>query len=186
MPVKKDEQDNTILVTIDGKEYSECQYYSDKLDTVNKRKSPYNNGIVNNSEDERKAERVGLLGETAFGYLFSLGPDFSFRPKGIPYDFIINDKKIDVKTSIKPTSKSFIRVRNERGESVPMQSDLYVAAYLYRENRQQEWAQVIIVGGAWKKDLASYEIRKSPRGNWFNIELEYTNLIPINKLIQLI
>lgn len=185
-------QDNILEVvscSIDGEEYYKCDYFSSKLFTADKSKSLYNDGLVNSDKDPRKSERCGLLGETAFGSLFGLNPDFEYVTNGKPYDFVIDGLKIDVKTSVKRHSydAALIKATSEGDFKLNLEPDLYIAAYLENENKINKTAEVIIVGGEFKENILNkYKTHpaKVSKGKWKNYELEYCKIMSIGGILE--
>ena len=159
--------------------------------------SDFQKGLVNTKDDQQKAERIGNLGEIAFAK--SLQPyfndklfiDFSRNDDGKPkmFDFLINDKKVEIKTAVSATTnRTCVRVTtgpNKDIGRIPLTADIYVSAFLLKEEQENKRAKIVLVG--WQtKDFVEKklddEYGKGKR--FFNRHLYFEKMLPLFDIVD--
>jgi hypothetical protein len=178
---------NCISAEITGDDYIKCEEFSFLMWANKKEKGFYNNGIAATNNDPELPERTGLLGEAALGYYLGITPNLVYKEKGERTDFRYQDKSVDIKTSIKRhfSDTSLIRIINDKGQYIPLKSDIYIAAFKQNEDREKKSAEIVLVGGETKTNiLLTYPIRSAKRGTHFNYELNYYQLTPIGQIFE--
>lgn len=90
-----------MLVKISREDYKKCEEASHNYWAKNKKNAckAFRDGSINTPDDPAKAERVGLLGEMAFSNKTGLPVDFRYKHGGNPYDFLLGEIQIDIKTA---------------------------------------------------------------------------------------
>ena len=177
-----------MQISIKGAKYKQCVEASQHRWSKEKGNYKYARGLINSEGDSCFAERVGLLGETAFGLLIKQKPDFEYRKGGDKTDFKYKGLKIDVKTmSKKPPMNYNLLIRACEGSSTKgskLKSDIYVQAYLEEENRKKGYAVIGFIGFVWAKDIDVTTLCKSRRWNSShkNYEYPFEKMAPIEKL----
>jgi hypothetical protein len=144
----------------------------------------YGKGILNDKNDVHKTERIGRLGEIAYGKLFNCDPDLEYRRGGDKYDFLLGDKKIDVKTSAHNHGNfHYVVHSDDRGHVYDLRCDIYIFFYLVEENYLRQTATIGINGYMTKFDMYhDCEIRESRYFNGNNYCVPKKLLKPITDL----
>lgn len=174
-----------IRTNINKKEYEICD---NLIMWVNKKRgSRWNNGLINNSGDPRRCERIGKIGEFGFAKIFGLSVDLEYKTRGDDYDFVFNDLTIDVKTSQKKPwyESGLVKAIDNRGTLVLLRSDIYVFGYLDVENKKKKKATVVLVGFKRREDIIKYDRVPAILGEHKNYQIPYEDLEDINKLFVL-
>lgn len=157
-PTKKND------ITIRPHEFFLCHRTSFVYDTKNKPSGTYNDGMLNSKRDERKTERIGLLGEMAFGKRFNFKVNLAHRSKGEKIDFVSNRYGIDVKSSGTNKGTWYITAYWDRERTIlaDVPSDIYVFIEVY-DNIKLNIADTKIVGWLWKDQILKIAPKKSPK-----------------------
>jgi hypothetical protein len=178
-----------ILVRVEGEEYDACDSASQHWFASGK-KGKYGPGLLNTDpKDPRKTERIGLLGEMATGKIIHQPVDLRYRKGGDNCDFCVKGQRIDVKTNSylreESPSTEIIVYANEYDMSNKINCkyrdmDVYLVSYLKDENREERWAEIVLVGyhlgSIVKKNFESLIRKTRKRGkDHYNIELLYCN-----------
>ncbi len=133
---------------------------------------------------------VGFLGEAAVGLYFNLFADWEYRRRGDEgVDFLIGEKKVDVKTSLSARwHRNFIiRQEGKTGELKELSSDLYIGGYVESERSLEEdkSVTVILIGFAPRHVLEEQSLVPSPKfPECWNTEMYFSSLIPIRILMR--
>lgn len=178
-----------MIVIVSGTLYRKCEDNSHEM-WANQKKGEYGKGCVNSKADPRKVERVGRLGECAYGLVFDKEPDWSYRQGGDDYDFLLGPFHVDVKTSTSPTAtKTYLKYSAKSGRPLPIKCDIYVGAQLLEEDPELGYAKVKLCGWLHRNELDACPIRPGVRGfekgkfGWQNYDLEFELLHDIEDLI---
>lgn len=148
----------------------------------NKKKGVYGRGLINNVDDPCRAERVGLLGEAALAQYINRKVDYKYKEGGNPFDFSLNNCKIDIKTAAKSYGCGLIRAKNQYGKSIELTSDIYAFGYIEKDNRKDKEATVILKGWLQKAEIEKCPIVPARIGSHYNYQIEYGQLKPIEEL----
>lgn len=158
--------------------------YSIALEAADNMWCSKNKGYLNTNQDPKKTERIGRLGEVAFGKIFNLSIDMEYKEYGDTMDFFLNQNKINVKCASKypEYEAGLVRMCNNDGREVELKQDLYVFGYLKNENKQLKQANVVLVGYQQVDFIKKLEKRNAKIGNHYNYEVPYSSLIDINQI----
>ena len=156
-------------------EAAACKWWS------NSKRGTYGRGILATEDDPYATCRVGILGQVALAKFLGLDTDLTYRHQGDDFDFLVNGKTVDLKTASHRSFGVYITAQRN-GYDLPLTKDVYAAAYLKSEDRQNKTAVVVLVGWATKEEVARLTPRKSRYGNWYNRELEFVETHPIGEL----
>jgi len=177
-------------ITIKGKTYLACEEASKNRWSRKKGNYKYAKGLLNSAQDPYKTERIGLLGEMAFGLLINLKPDLEYREGGDDYDFIYNDQTIDVKTAAKkPPLYYNLLIKACEGNNLikaKLKSDIYVQAYLQEEYRDKGWATIGFIGFVRAENIDTKTLHQSRQQNSShkNYEFPFNQMEPMENLIK--
>ena len=171
-------------ISVSGKDYIECEEASHNL-WCNSKTGHYGSGILNNQSDPRKTERIGLLGEKSFSLATGLSCDFSYKRNGDSGDFLIQNIRIDVKTSAKyPTYKAgLIYAEHENGVAIELKSNIYVFAYLKSEDTIKKLATISFLGYTYRETILQLQKVPAIKGKHKNYQVSFDSLKPIDRLI---
>jgi len=171
-----------VKVDLFEKEYDLCEESSRNM-SCNKRF-----GILNKKDDPYRTERIGRLGEKAFEKLTGLPVNFEYLEKGDKYDFIVDSEcKIDVKTSLFSQNEcGYITGVNKQGIKKYLTSNVFVFAYMSKEDKDQRLSSVVFLGYILREDVLKIPLIKSNYGEHKNYIVYYKNLKPIKPLIEAI
>lgn len=169
---------NLYHVMIHPEEYEICLSASDNMWCSK------NKGHINSKTDQKKAERIGRLGEMAFGKLFNLSIDAEYHEYGDTMDFFYKKNKINIKTACKypEYEAGLVKIRNNKKEKIKLNQDLYVFGYLKNECRQTKRASIVIVGYQTKDFILTKDEKYAKLGNHYNYEIPYSNLLDIKEI----
>lgn len=167
-----DQEVNMSVFTVDifGEDYSKC--CGKKIWSVEKTPSAWTKGIINSANDREKAERIGYLGESAFGFVFNKPVDFSYVEGGDNgVDFAFGNSTIDVKTAkCHPVYDAGLVRARFKGVKLPLSSKIYVFAHVDHENQSANTARVTLLGFELRDDLKNRKEKpaksKSPHMNY--------------------
>lgn len=157
---------------------------------ANKKIGSYGSGVVNSKKDPRRVERVGRLGECAYGLMFDKEVDWEYRQGGDDQDFWLGPFKVDVKTSTKAdATKCYLKYCSKGGRATPVKCDIYVCAQVLDEEVGEGCVKIRLCGWIHKNELDVCPIRPGARGfekgkyGWMNYELEFNLLHDIEDLV---
>ena len=151
----------------------------------NSKKGAYGAGLAKTVDDPFKPARTGLLGQMAFAKVFRLPMDLKYRQGGDDFDNTIGGCKIDIKCATKNSGESLVYKTNEYGREVPINKDIYVLSYLQEEDRQKQYAKIIIVGFNFRKDVLKSEVKPGYKGKGhMNYVLPFLDARPIDHLLE--
>jgi hypothetical protein len=175
-----------ILVEIKNQEYIACDVASHNFWGSSKA-GTYGRGLLNSKNDPRKTERIGLLGQMAFGKLTNEPVDLNYIYGGDKQDNLIFGKyRLDIKCAARNYGSNLIQKTNEYGIQQKIDKDIYVGSFLDSENREDKKAAIILVGFCLMKDVKCATIAPARRGNHINYEIPFEKMRPIEKLISTI
>lgn len=178
------EEKDCILVEIEGDEYIACDNASRNF-FASQKKGNYGKGLLNTEDDPYRTERIGYLGQMAFGKLIDEPVDLVYRKGGDKQDNIIaNNVKVDMKCASRNYGSNLIQKTSEYGVRQKIDKQVYVSSFLESENREEKKAEVLLVGYALKKDVLGSEVEKSPIGEHFNYKIPFEGMKPISRLIR--
>lgn len=188
----KNRTQECVKVRISGKDYTDCCNKSEVV-TWSREQSQklgdYAFGKANTQNDPFLVERTGKLGELAFAAVVNIKNDVDYNYKkngdgGV--DFALN-YKIDLKVATKRQSweSSLIRSVNERGVTINLKSDIYVAGYKAAENKDDKWAEIILTGYLTKDEVNQLPNVPARRGEHKNKEMTWGNLRSMKELLPL-
>jgi len=176
-----------FVITVSDEKYSLCDKTSigDNY-WANSKKGAYGKGLGRTKSDPYKPVRTGLLGQMAVGELLGLPTDLKYREKGDKYDFLLGKYKVDVKCAMRDYGKGLIYHTNQWGKQIPLDKDIYIFSFVQEEDRHAQIAKVAVVGFASQKDVLKCPVKPGIKGNGhLNIEVDFSNLRPIQTLIRL-
>jgi hypothetical protein len=181
-------------VTVKGDAYARADEASKNLWTRHKRPGQYNDGILNSDHDPRCTERTGLLGEVAFASVMDLEVDFGYKIGGEKFDFKVGSGteiiRIDVKTAYGLKSRPdrcLIRVKDKK-RRYPLDCHVYVAAFLDKECRESQTAEVVLVGFQANREVRNLPdvLTQKTSRSWYNKELHYGELHSMSDLKKIV
>jgi hypothetical protein len=170
---------NIYHVTIQPEEYEIC------LAAANNMWCSQNKGHINSEFDQKKAERIGRIGEMAFGKMFNLPIDTEYHEYGDTMDFNYKNNKINMKCATKYPGyeAGLIKVRNNKNEKIKLKQDLYVFGYLKNENKQTKKACAVLIGYQHRDFILANKNEKFAKlGNHYNYEINYSDLLDIKEI----
>lgn len=172
---------NVYHIFINSDEYDICVQAASNMWANNKKGSRYNEGILNTKDDPIRSERIGRLGEMAYGKMIGQPIDTEYKEFGDTMDFFYKGYKINVKCAAKYYSSeiTLIKSHTESGVAVGLRQDLYVIGYLKNENKQLKQANVVILGYQTKEFISKTEIKKA-KENHYNYQVPYQYLLDIS------
>lgn len=175
-----------IPVNIDAHEYELCENTSNKW-WANSKTGTYGRGLCRTSDDPCKPVRTGLLGQMAYGKLFHAPVDLAYRRGGDAYDTLIGDNlKVDIKCATRNYGKGLIYQRNEWGDVIPVDKDIYVFSYVQSDDRINRAAVVIMVGFMLNTDVKQCPVKPGKYGRHFNYEVHLDCVRSIVGLLELV
>lgn len=180
----KGESIKGIAVDVCGYNYDKALEISRDMWCGEKKNSTYGGGLGNTDEDPKKVERTGRLGEIAFAMILGLSVDARYIKNGDKEDFNINGKSCDIKTAMKmPYYGNGLILGSVKGNKIDLKNDMYIFAYVLREDRVRKIATIVIVGCILKKDIST-ELHPPMKknGDNENYEVPYTSLRSITEL----
>lgn len=170
----------SIVVDIPTEIYIKCARYAWNCASAKKKGTAYNKGLLNVREDPTKTQRIGKLGEAAFGLVYQLVPDYTYRRYGDSWDFEVRGITIDIKTASTANSDAIlIRVREANGHRHLLKSQYYVGARLIADDRFSQTARVELVGKLARSVIQKFPEIPARRGDHWNIEVPFAALIPL-------
>jgi hypothetical protein len=169
-------------VYVNKDNYRICIKAANNMWANKKRGSKYNEGIINTKEDPRKAERIGKIGEMAFGLMFNLPMDTSYIEYGDKMDFFYKGKTINMKCSVHYSNREVCLVKGMEadGRRIELPQDIYVFGYLKNEDFKNEFANVVIIGYQTKEFIENQNLVKSTKDNHYNYITRYKDLMDVN------
>lgn len=177
-----DVEKECFAVKVEGKDYEVCSKTSSNY-WANTKPGSYGKGLISGKDDKYRPVRSGLLGEIALAKTFGLSVDVSYKEGGDKADGLFNKYSYDIKTATYDYGAALIYHTNEWGKKVPLNKDIYISAYITSDDRENEVAEVIIVGFMLKEDVFKCEVRRGRRGNGhLNYEVPHHKTKSIVKL----
>lgn len=172
-----------MLIHINKYLYQKCHEAS-KYRWSSTKQGSYGKGVLNTTRDPYRTERVGLLGEVAYGKAIGHpeDTDFSYIQGGDNTDFKHNRFKVDIKCASYNAGKSLV-IKNANGMEYKVNKDIYVVCYVIKDTK--EIADIKMVGWCYKDQVLNSPVEKGT-GNWTNYVLYYDKLKPIEELIELV
>lgn len=175
-----------ILVEVKGDEYTACDNASRNFWGSSK-KGTYGKGLLNSENDPHKTERIGLLGQMAFGKLTDEPVDLVYRHGGDKQDNLILGKyKLDMKCAARNYGANLIQKTSEFGKEQKIDKHIYVGSFLDSENREEKKAEILLVGFCLQKDVLNAKVAPARKGNHINYEIPFEEMRPISNLITTI
>ena len=174
-----------MIVRIDKELYEECEKAAANM-WCSSKKGMYGKGLLNTKNDPLKTERTGRLGEMALCLVLNASPDFSYRKFGDAGDFVVEGKKIDIKTAARNYGEMLVYAENEWGKKVNIKSDIYVAAVVLSDDIEKKEAEIDILGWCKKEDLMSRDLVPARQGKHKNYAVPHAELDSIDKFVKLV
>lgn len=171
-----------MRITLDSDEIEIAKLASQSWDTKNWGRAGYNGGLLNSARDPRRTERLGIIGQIAFGKAMNREVDLSYKRGGDDYDDVVLGQTIDVKLSQRNYGCGFV-TSTKSGDSMMSFKDIYVFSYL--ESESDSHASVKIQG---IKSFVNFKLNwltPARRGTHYNWEVPFRDLVPIEQLIDL-
>ena len=172
-------------IVVRGSNYEACETASSAWWTKNKVGGGWNPGMLNSSSDPRKTERVGILGEMAFGMMTGMPVNLGYKEFGNVTDFDVFSYGLDVKTAARNYGLALIRCIDEYGKRQELGSDIYAFAYVESEDKAAGEAVISYIGYQTREKIVSRPIVCARRGNHRNYEIPYPELKPMSKFLSL-
>lgn len=172
-------------VFIDTDNYEACEESSNQWWTKNKSGGEWNPGLLNTTYDSRKTERIGILGEMAFGIMTGLPVNLAYKQFGNTTDFEVFKYSLDVKTAAKNYNAGLIRCIDEYGRSVSLSSDIYAFNYVECEDRNAKEATLVLVGYQTRNTIVTRPIVPARKGYHKNYEIPYHELKPMSMFMSI-
>jgi len=171
-------------VFIEGDDYLVCKKYAFHR-WSNQKKGPWGSGILNSEDDERRTERLGLIGEMAFAKLTGLPVDVEEHQFGDQYDFMVRDVTMDIKLSSNGNhGVGFLKIR-DNDVVIPLKCRVYIFGVCTLDDRERERAGTLILGYQTREWIELNAVEAPGRaGDWTNLEIPFNQLIPIRDLIE--
>jgi len=168
-------------VVVEGDDYLRCEQSSHNM-WANKKKGLWGKGYKNTSDDPRKVERSGRLGEMAFTNLTGSPIDLSYIEGGDRQDTVFRKKTVNIKVAF--ALYGVIMVRCEmNGRQLTLHEDMYVFSYLSNDDREKKSATIDFLGCLLKPELLSKP--RVSRKEWVNYECPYSELHPMRQLLSI-
>jgi len=165
---------DTFAVVVSGSDYELCDYTSHNL-WANKKTGVFGRGLINEKSDERRVERTGLLGEMAYSRLINQPVNLEYKEFGEKHDFVVNGKTVDIKTQTQCSRhcESFIYAKDKIAP-LPLLSDFYIFSFVEKENRVEQYAEIVFVGYI-KRENISTKLKPSPirEASHYNYVVKY-------------
>lgn len=154
--------------------------------------SSWQRGLINETDNQNRAEFIGMCGEMAFAKFSGLPIDDTIRARGNNYDFLIPNTqyKIDVKTHAIDYGRYFIKAaHNDHSPFLPLKSDIYVFAHKTIENENE--VRIVFDGWITRKLLLDYEsnprrIGRAIRGEHLNFYVQKNEVQEMSKLLEIL
>jgi hypothetical protein len=171
-----------ILIRKD--EYKICVDCACNMWANEKDGSKFNRGLLNSKKDPYRTERIGRLCEMGFGKLFDMSIDTEYKKFGDTMDFLYKEKKINVKGAAKYPSweAGLVKAADSSGRKSELKQDIYVFGYMKNENKEQEQANVVLVGWQTRDYILGLESSPARLEHHFNYEVPYFDLLDVNDL----
>ena len=170
-----------MRIEIPSEIYKKCEECSANR-WSNKKKGVYGRGLINNINDPYRAERIGLLGEAALAQYINRKVNYKYVEGGNPFDFQLNNLKIDIKTAAKSYGCGLIRAQNQYKKQIKLTSDIYIFSYIEEENREDKKAAVILKGWMERENVEKCQVVPARIGKHYNYQIDYEKLKPIEEL----
>jgi hypothetical protein len=171
-----------ILIRKD--EYKICVDCACNMWANEKDGSKLNRGLLNSKKDPHRTERIGRLCEMGFGKLFDMSIDTEYKKFGDTMDFLYKEKKINVKGAARypDWEAGLVLARDNKGRKSELKQDIYVFGYMKNENKEQEQANMVLVGYQTKEFILSLPPVPARREDHHNYEIPYQDLLSIEAL----
>ena len=177
-------------IEIGSNEYALCDASSYHRG-CSKKKGVFGRGLINDEKDPFHVERCGNLGEMAFGKLFGLPVDFTFRQRGDNGDFSMGKYSVNVKTATYNYWTGLVRVYKSQADKdadvrIALDADLFVFGWLGTESRDKK-NSIVYLAGYHKKEYIfdKCDIKPARKGReHFNYEVPFVGLSPIRQLLE--
>ncbi len=138
----------------------------------------------------KDAVGVGLRGEMAFAKINGLSIDLEPKAAGTGggSDFEVKKVTIELKTKNLGSNHNHLLVRylTENDNSVPMKSDIYIAARIVTVVKVPGYEVIHLMGWAKKFEVAGQETVPARAGSHKNKEISFADLHEMRKLLDLI
>ena len=172
-----------ISVQVENEEYQMCEDYSHVCWSTKKKGSDWNKGLINNEADPRRTERTGKLGEMAFGKVFGIPVDCSYRERGDEQDFILQDHKVNLKTASRNYYYGLVKAK-EYGKVLEIKHDLFAFAFVKYDDRAAKSAEIILVGVELASKTSQREMQPARLGRHLNYEVPFSECITMIEVLR--
>ncbi len=178
------EERECIFVEIVDEEYIACDKASYNFWGSSKR-GTYGKGLLNSENDLKRTERIGLLGQMAWGKITNEPVDLEYRRGGDKQDALIFGKyKLDIKCASYNYGVNLIQKINEFKGPQKIDKDVYVSSFLHSEDRKAKIAVICLVGFSLQEDVLKAKVVPARRGNHINYEIPFEKTKSIIYLIE--
>lgn len=133
----------------------------------------------------------GLCGESAVGKVIGQEPDFEYKEKGVPEDFIYKGYNLEVKTSYGNYGTGLLKRREKSGFTHELKSDIYVFCTIDKGDYLADGKPIpVMIQGVISKvrileEFPGLHPSKSRRSDHLNLEIPYHQLHPVEELLGL-
>lgn len=177
----------TISIDIIDDEYDIVQEIAKKM-WSNTKSGFYGSGMLNTKSDPYRVERIGKLGEAAFGKLFNLPVNIETIENGDNgIDFVIGKEKIDVKCSARDYGVGLVKATSESGKVLlHLNSDCYVFGYIESDDIVNKKAKVKLIGYKTKQSILKTKTcpARMHEAKHMNYEIPYESMSSIYFLLN--
>lgn len=165
-------------------EYKTCVDCACNMWANEKDGSKLNRGLLNSKRDPYRTERIGRLCEMGFGKLFDMPIDTEYKKFGDTMDFLYKKKKINVKGAARYPSweAGLVLACNNQGRKSELKQDIYVFGYMKNENKEQETANIVLVGYQTREFILRMKPVPARLEDHYNYEVPYSDLIDTDAL----
>jgi len=169
---------NLLSVIVKGAEYDYAVKAGNNMSVVSER-SEFGQSYTNTSADKQASQRTGRLGEIALGKLIHSDIDSRYLIHGDKYDFIINGKTIDIKTSYQHMDPYVAMYKTDTDYIYKYECDYYIFAYKDYDHRERRETKITFDGYVLGEEIRSgkFKIAES-NGERF----AYNYVIPYKEL----
>lgn len=172
-----------LQLRISGDDYELCVKAAANMACSRKPGGIFERGCINTPSDKFKVERIGRLGEVALARYLRVKPDLEYHKDGDKEDFIYRGLSVDIKTASYNSGRGLIRAITQWGRYVPLNADVYIFAYLNKESRVEQTADLVYVGFLYQNEVLREPVPARIGKHW-NFEVNHSELRPIEELVH--
>lgn len=176
-----------LQVKLVGLDYEAAVFASTNMACSRKSGGKFEHGCVNTEKEPTKAERTGRLGEVAIARYLGVEPDLEpYEKGGDTKDFDWAGLSIDVKTSTSFNPDLWwIRAITEWGRYCPLTCDVYLFAWIAKEDKEKKIAWVNYEGFLYNKEVLRAPLPSRQKGSKHsNFEIWKAELRPMEDFLD--